>query len=101
LKSNVVPNTNYCLEVHIVELGIDPSSSPPHPDTAPTFGAGEDEYTHPHPHGTTASFGCADKPVEKHCWLICYERKNTVPAKKNKLKKTDYKSDEQDRIHYS
>jgi hypothetical protein len=22
-----------------------------------------------------APFGCADKPAEKHCWLICYERK--------------------------
>jgi hypothetical protein len=20
-------------------------------------------------------FGCADKPAEKHCWLICCERK--------------------------
>jgi hypothetical protein len=72
------------LEVHIVELGIDPSSSPPHPDTAPTFGAGEDEYTHPHPHphGTTTSFGCADKPAEKHCWLICYERKILFRLKK-------------------
>jgi hypothetical protein len=22
-----------------------------------------------------ATFGCADKPAEKHCWLICCERK--------------------------
>jgi hypothetical protein len=22
-----------------------------------------------------APFGCADKSTEKHCWLICYERK--------------------------
>jgi glutamate 5-kinase len=22
-----------------------------------------------------APFGCADKPAEKHCWLICCERK--------------------------
>jgi hypothetical protein len=43
---------------------------------------------------TMASFGCADKPAEKHCWLICCERK-TLLRLKNKLKKTDYKSDEQ------
>jgi hypothetical protein len=24
---------------------------------------------------TLAPFGCADKPTEKHCWLICCERK--------------------------
>jgi hypothetical protein len=22
----------------------------------------------------SAPFGCADKPVEKYCWLICCER---------------------------
>jgi hypothetical protein len=27
-------------------------------------------------------FGSADKSVEKYCWLICCERKNTVPAEK-------------------
>jgi hypothetical protein len=41
-----------------------------------------------------ASFGCADKPTEKHCWLICYERK-TLFWLKNKLKSSDYKPDEQ------
>jgi hypothetical protein len=39
-------------------------------------------------------FGCADKPAEKHCWLICYERKILFRLK-NKLKKTDYKPSEQ------
>jgi hypothetical protein len=39
-------------------------------------------------------FGCADKPAEKHCWLICCERK-TLFRLKNKLKSTDYKPDEQ------
>jgi hypothetical protein len=29
-----------------------------------------------------APFGCADKSAEKYCWLICCERKNTVPAEK-------------------
>jgi hypothetical protein len=24
---------------------------------------------------TKEPFGCADKPAEKHCWLICCERK--------------------------
>jgi hypothetical protein len=44
-----------------------------------------------------ASFGCADKPTEKHCWLICCERK-TLFWLKNKLKSTDYKPDEQDLV---
>jgi hypothetical protein len=35
-------------------------------------------------------FGCADKPAEKHCWLICCEKKKLF-----RLKKTDYKPDEQ------
>jgi hypothetical protein len=39
---------------------------------------------------TEAPFGCADKPAEKHCWLICCERKILF-----QLKKTDYKPDEQ------
>jgi hypothetical protein len=39
-------------------------------------------------------FGCADKPAEKHCWLICCERKMLFRLK-NKLKKTDYKPNEQ------
>jgi hypothetical protein len=39
-------------------------------------------------------FGWADKPAEKHCWLICYERKILFRLKK-KLKKTDYKPGEQ------
>jgi hypothetical protein len=39
-------------------------------------------------------FGCVDKPAEKHGWLICCERKILFRLK-NKLKKTDYKLDEQ------
>jgi hypothetical protein len=27
-------------------------------------------------------FGCADKPAEKHCWLICCERKTPFRLKK-------------------
>jgi hypothetical protein len=27
-------------------------------------------------------FGCADKPAEKHCWMICYERKILFHLKK-------------------
>jgi hypothetical protein len=34
-------------------------------------------------------FGCADKPAEKHCWLICCERKILF-----RLKKMDYKLNE-------
>jgi hypothetical protein len=30
----------------------------------------------------TAPFGWADKPAEKHCWLICYERKILFRLKK-------------------
>jgi hypothetical protein len=41
-----------------------------------------------------APFGCADKPAEKHCWLICCERKILFRLKKQ-AKKTDYKPDEQ------
>jgi hypothetical protein len=29
-----------------------------------------------------ALFGSADKSVEKHCWLICYERKKLFRLKK-------------------
>jgi hypothetical protein len=29
-----------------------------------------------------APFGCADKPAEKHCWLICCERKILFRLKK-------------------
>jgi hypothetical protein len=29
-----------------------------------------------------ALFGCADKPAEKHCWLICCERKTLFRLKK-------------------
>jgi hypothetical protein len=29
-----------------------------------------------------APFGCADKPAEKHCWLICCERKILFQLKK-------------------
>jgi hypothetical protein len=45
--------------------------------------------------GTTEPFGCADKPAEKHCWLICCERKILFRLKKNKPQKTDYKPNEQ------
>jgi hypothetical protein len=31
---------------------------------------------------TSAPFGCADKPAEKHCWLICCERKILFRLKK-------------------
>jgi hypothetical protein len=31
---------------------------------------------------TRALFGWADKPVEKHSWLICYERKMLFWLKK-------------------
>jgi hypothetical protein len=31
---------------------------------------------------TTAPFGYADKPAEKHCWLICCERKILFRLKK-------------------
>jgi hypothetical protein len=40
-------------------------------------------------------FGCADKPAEIHYWLICCERKILFRLK-NKLKKTDYKPNQQD-----
>jgi hypothetical protein len=43
---------------------------------------------------TQAPFGYTDKLAEKHCWLICCERKILFRLK-NKLKNTDYKSDEQ------
>jgi hypothetical protein len=33
-------------------------------------------------HGILAPFGYADKPAEKHCWLICCERKTLFPLKK-------------------
>jgi hypothetical protein len=39
-------------------------------------------------------FGCADKPAEKYCWLICCERKIPFWLKKQ-AEKTDYKPDEQ------
>jgi hypothetical protein len=29
-----------------------------------------------------APFGWADKPAEKHCWLICCERKTLFRLKK-------------------
>jgi hypothetical protein len=32
--------------------------------------------------GVRALFGCADKPAEKHCWLICCERKILFRLKK-------------------
>jgi hypothetical protein len=48
----------------------------------------------------TASFGCADKPAEKHCCLICYARK-TLFWRKNKLKSMNYKPDEHDLHFYS
>jgi hypothetical protein len=38
-------------------------------------------------------FGWADKPAEKHCWLICRERKIWFRLKKQ-AKKTDYKPGE-------
>jgi hypothetical protein len=31
---------------------------------------------------TLEPFGCADKPAEKHCWLICCERKILFRLKK-------------------
>jgi hypothetical protein len=31
---------------------------------------------------TMTSFGCADKLAEKHCWLICCERKTLFRLKK-------------------
>jgi hypothetical protein len=40
-------------------------------------------------------FGCANKPTEKQCWLIYCERKILFRLK-NKMKKTDYKPNEQD-----
>jgi hypothetical protein len=45
---------------------------------------------------TLAPFGCADKLAEKHCWLICCERKILFQLKKQ-TKKMNYKSDEQGR----
>jgi hypothetical protein len=44
-------------------------------------------------------FGCVDKPTEKHCWLICYERKILFRLKKQ-AKNTDYKPDEQGQCPY-
>jgi hypothetical protein len=32
--------------------------------------------------GQRQPFGCADKPAEKHCWLICCERKILFRLKK-------------------
>jgi hypothetical protein len=32
-------------------------------------------------------FGCADKPAEKHCWLICCERKILFWLKKKQAEK--------------
>jgi hypothetical protein len=37
------------------------------------------------PHHATphyGPFGWTDKPAEKHCWLICYEKKNTIFTEK-------------------
>jgi hypothetical protein len=42
-----------------------------------------------------APFGCADKPAEKHGWLICCERKILFRLKKQ-AEKTNYKPDEHD-----
>jgi hypothetical protein len=39
-------------------------------------------------------FGCADKSAEKHCWLICCERKILFQLKKQ-AEKTNYKPNEQ------
>jgi hypothetical protein len=36
-------------------------------------------------------FGYADKPAEKHCWLICCERKILFRLKKQ-AEKTDYRA---------
>jgi hypothetical protein len=36
----------------------------------------------PSTHQTKEPFGCADKPAEKHCWLICCERKILFQLKK-------------------
>jgi hypothetical protein len=33
-------------------------------------------------YGWKDMYGCADKPVEKHCWLICCERKTLFRLKK-------------------
>jgi hypothetical protein len=44
---------------------------------------------------TKELFGCADKPAEKHCCLICCERKILFRLKKQ-AEKTDYKPNEQD-----
>jgi hypothetical protein len=41
-----------------------------------------------------APFGWADKTAEKHCWLICCERKTLFRLKKQ-TEKTDYKPGEQ------
>jgi hypothetical protein len=41
------------------------------------------------------SFGCADKPAEKHCWLICWERKILFWLEKKQAEKTNYKPDKQ------
>jgi len=35
---------------------------------------------------TMAPFDSADKPAEKHCWLICYERKTFFRLKKQAKK---------------
>jgi hypothetical protein len=34
-----------------------------------------------------ALFGCADKPGEKHRWLICCERKTLFQLKKKQVEK--------------
>jgi hypothetical protein len=47
-----------------------------------------------HESKTLASFGCTDKLAEKHCWLICCERKILFRMKKQ-TEKTEYKPDEQ------
>jgi hypothetical protein len=38
--------------------------------------------TGPHASAAAVPFGCADKPAEKHCWLICCERKILFQLKK-------------------
>jgi hypothetical protein len=35
---------------------------------------------------TREAFGCADKPAEKYCWLICCERKILLQLKKQSEK---------------
>jgi hypothetical protein len=46
-------------------------------------------FAQPRPRSALELIGCADKPAEKHCWLICYERKILFRLKKKQAEKDE------------